>query len=255
MQSSTRNDIGENWTNRIFVFWIGGVAISPVRRECLETLSATQCQVHLVTDETLPSFVLSDAPLHPAYPLLSPIHRSDYLRAYFMHFYGGGYTDIKRTTKSWRAVFAAMNDADILGAGYRELPNGAGRFHRSSVSGKHYFLEREVSFLQAYLRYKLQRIRYRSLIGNCAFIFKPETEFTTRWLAIVHQRLDLLLPLLHENPARHPKEVPGRDYGDGPSRYPVPWSFLLGDILGPLGLDYRHRLLHLLPPPDFKNYE
>ena len=255
MQPATRDDLDSDWWDRIFVFWIGGAVLSPARRDCLETLSAAECKIHLVTDETLASFVLAEAPLHPAYPLLSPIHRSDYLRAYFMHFYGGGYTDIKRTSKSWRGAFAAVRDGDMVGAGYQELPNGAGRFHRSRIMGKHYFLEREVGYLQAHLRYKLQTARYKSLIGNCAFIFRRETEFTARWLSIVERRLDLLLPLLRENPGRYPKEVAGNDYGDGPSRYPVPWSFLLGDILGPLSLQYRHRLLRILPPPDFKNYE
>src|SRR5690606_40199387 len=80
MQPATRDDLDSDWTGRIFVFWIGGAAISPARRGCLETLSAAECRIHLVTDETLASFVLPEAPLHPAYPLLSPIHRSDYLR-------------------------------------------------------------------------------------------------------------------------------------------------------------------------------
>lgn len=256
MKPSTRDDIESDWSGRIFVFWIGTAELSQARLAGLQSLAgATECRVHLVTDETVPTFVLPQAPLHTAYPLLTPVHRSDYLRAYFMHHYGGGYSDIKPTRESWQPVFEAVRSSDVLGAGYQEMPRGTGRFHRSCVLGDYYYLEDRISWPKAYWRYKLQNLRHTSLIGNGAFIFKPGTPFTRRWLSIVERRLDLLLPLLRENPGRYPKEVGGRDYGEGPSHYPVPWSFLLGDILGPMSWQNRDRLLRILPAPEFTNYE
>lgn len=255
MTPSTRADLDEDWYGRIFVFWLGSFELSLTRKRCLDELSATGCKIHLVTDDTLPTFVLPEAPLHEGYRYLTAIQRSDYLRCYFSHFYGGGYTDIKPTTISWLPSFAAVRKADALGAGYSEKWKGTGRFHRARVFGKHFYLEREVSWSEAYLRFQLLNLRHKSLIGNCSFILRPNSVLTKRWLSMLEKRLDLLLPLLRENPGRYPKEVGGRDYGEGPSRYPVPWSFLLGDILGPMSWQNRDRLLRILPAPEFTNYE
>lgn len=249
MDPATRDDLANDWFDRVFIFWIGNAEMTQARRACLETIPETGCTLHLITDATLPSFISNRHPLHEAYPFLSPIHRSDYLRAYFMHYFGGGYTDIKRTTRSWLPAFEAIRAQNMLGGGYQEVPRGTGRFHKSRVGGKYYYLEDSIARPRAYWRYRLQAFQYRRLIGNGAFIFRPGSEFTARWLTIVERRLSLLLPLLRENPARYPKEIAGNDYGDGPSRYPVPWSFLLGDILGPLGLIYQNKLLKTVPPP------
>lgn len=248
-------DLAPGWHDRIFVFWLGPARMSPARRACFETLAATRCRVHLVGEDTLASFTAPHGPLHPAFQYLSPIHQSDYLRAYFMHHLGGGYTDIKRCSGSWKPAFEAVRLGNALGAGYREVPGGMARFRKSKVDGQRYFLERPIGTMEMELRYRWTKLQHNRLMGNCAFIFRPGTEFTRRWLSIVEKRLDLLLPHLEANPARYPKEVPGVDYGDGPSRYPVPWSFLLGDVLAPLTLQYHTRILQVVPAPDFQNYE
>lgn len=42
---------------------------------------------------------------------MSNVHKSDYLRSYFMNFYGGGYADVKIYSQdnNWRACFGMMN--------------------------------------------------------------------------------------------------------------------------------------------------
>jgi hypothetical protein len=45
---------------------------------------------------------VKESPIPPAYPLLTPIHKSDYARAYLMHHYGGGYGDVKHYQFDWR---------------------------------------------------------------------------------------------------------------------------------------------------------
>ena len=52
-------------------------------------------EVKVVTTPLLPYFVLPDAPLHKGYEYLTTMQKVDYTRGYFMHFYGGGYADIK----------------------------------------------------------------------------------------------------------------------------------------------------------------
>ena len=71
------------------------------RKRCLESLVNTECEIELVTPSNLNDWVLPNRRLHAAYENLSAIHRSDYLRAYFMHHYGDGYAGIKLTSASW----------------------------------------------------------------------------------------------------------------------------------------------------------
>jgi hypothetical protein len=54
---------------------------------------------------------LPEYPLHPAFKYLSYVHKSDYLRSYFMHFYGGGYADIKKysSNNNWKECFNLLN--------------------------------------------------------------------------------------------------------------------------------------------------
>ncbi len=255
MRPSKRSDLFNAWSRRIFAFWFGSAEMSEQRRACLNTFENSECCVHLVNAETLDSFQVSKHPFHPAFQFLSPIHQSDYMRAFFMHHYGGGYADIKAISSSWIPAFVAVETSNTFGAGYAEVVGGVARIHETKLLGNYYFLDRSVSPLEINLRYRHLKLKRGVLIGNGAFIFRPGTEFTQRWLSIVEKRLDLLLPHLEANPARYPKEIPGVDYGDGPSRYPVPWSFLLGDVLAPLTLQYHPRILQVVPAPDFENYE
>ena len=57
--------------------------------------------VLLVTPDDLAAYVLPEHPLHEAYEGLSFVHRSDYLRCYFLNFHGGGYADIKPFHTGW----------------------------------------------------------------------------------------------------------------------------------------------------------
>ncbi|WP_163267859.1 hypothetical protein [Chelativorans alearense] len=225
------------------------------RKRCLDTLARTECEVVLVTPENLPQWVVDTHPLHSAYQFLSAVHKSDYLRAYFMHHHGGGYSDIKRTSKSWLPVFERLKESNALGAGYAEFAYGVAKIARSQVDGCHYLLGEKSSYPRNYLIYRKLKFFHDRLIGNGAFIFKPGTVFTIQWLEAVERRLDILLPHLQPHPARYPRERSGIDYGDGPSKYPVPWTFLLGDIVAPLSFRHRSLILRCLPLPDFTDYE
>jgi hypothetical protein len=80
----------------------------------------------------LGDFLCPDHRLHTAYPLLSQTHMADYLRAYFMHHYGGGYADIEMQTGSWIESFEAMEaHPEMIGIGYRETPGGVPSYLRT----------------------------------------------------------------------------------------------------------------------------
>ena len=235
----------------LYVFWTGDNEMSPARRSSMESMASSGCEVVLVDRHNLHDYLPREQ-LHPAYEYLNLAHRADYLRCYFMKRYGGGYADIKPLNASWNQALEALeSDDDIWAVGYPEVGrNGVANIHASSVQLGQGAAQR----LASYLRWRLMRRRYRHLIGLCAFAFKPETPLVNAWWAELNVRLDALLPALRENPARYPRERPDYTYDGKPSHYPVPWTYLLGDIFHPLVLRHRRHVRALLSPPGFENY-
>ena len=224
--------------NRIFLFWTGDNAMSSNRRSCLDSFySNSSCDVVLVTSDNLSSWLVSA--LHPAYPYLSFTHRADYLRCYFMHHYGGGYSDIKYCSFDWSPYFRQLRFTgnDCYMCGYRESsPKDVASF------SKHI------------------RLNFRSLPGMGHFIFKPYTPITYDWISGVHSFLDRLLVNLINHPGSyHPRAVYGGVHGRNlllnirhcGSRYPLQWNDLLGQILHPISFEYKENLSLSMPSVDF----
>ena len=200
--------------NKIYCFWTGTNEMSIARLKGLDKLRCTsECEVILVTPENLNEFI--SKPIHPAYEYLSLVHRSDYLRAYFMHYIGGGYSDIKPGIHSWRNAFESLEKYSVIG--YKEVGSGA-------VAQ---------CFNKPGMRKKLQD-NWRLLVGCGAFICNPNTEFTQEWLDEVNKLLTYNLNLL--------KKHPGNILGDNEG-YPLNWTELLGDIFHPLVLKHRNEIL------------
>lgn len=79
-------------------------------------------ETKVISPETFIFFNVPEHPIHPAYFLLTSIQKSDYVRFYMMHLYGGGYTDAKHTHFSWRPFFERLEkdpDHDAYGYGER----------------------------------------------------------------------------------------------------------------------------------------
>ncbi len=201
----------------LYCFWTGNNPLTPNRENSLKNLIHNSgVEVKLVTPENLPDYILKEYPLHQAYNYLSMVHRSDYLRCYFMHHYGGGYCDIKALGRSISFLYDELSDRDDKWlTGYRELA------------------EKDVAPLAGLIGSDLRK-HYRYVVGNGAYICKPDTPFTQEWYAELHQRLDQYYPVLKENP--------GNIWGNNPG-YPIPWTNILGDIFHPLCLKYHSHLL------------
>jgi hypothetical protein len=202
----------------IYCFWTGENELTPNRKARLESLMSANrgIEVRLVTPHSLPDFILADEPLHLSYKQLSYVHRSDYLRCYFMNFYGGGYCDIKNVATSWAPAFERLRYAPEKWAlGYREVASDM----TAVLPGK---LGRDV------------RWHYSRLIGNGAFIMRSQTPLTREWYRQLMEKMDGYSAALKENP--------GNARGDNPG-YPVPWIDLQGNILAPLALKYHERLI------------
>jgi hypothetical protein len=166
---------------------------------------------------------------------------------------GGGYCDIKKINHSWLPVFEQlMTDENLLAAGYREV----NRHGVANISQSAQLLECSLPYrLKEYARWRWLQLHYERVVGNCAFIFKPKTELTYRWWSEVNRRLDQFSDELAKYPANHHKERKGVLYDGKVSRYPLPWSYILGDVMQPLALKYSSRVLKSLPAPDFSNYQ
>jgi hypothetical protein len=200
----------------IYCFWTGDNPLTPGRQAGLDSIEAhnPDLRLVLVTPKSLPDHVLVDHPLHPAFEHLSLNHRSDYLRAYFMHHFGGGYSDIKRTDHSWAAARDRLNSTpDMWVIGYPEVSS-------ASCGGRDPKLGPDI------------RRRFGSLIGCATYFCRPNTPFTAEWLREVSRRLDFYAGQLATSP--------GNTWGDNPG-YPMEWIELGSDLFHPLQLKYlRH---------------
>jgi len=188
----------------LYCFWTGTNKMSSQRKQALNSLANTQMKVVLITPSNLHEYILADAPLHRSYKYLSEVHQADYLRCYFMNFHGGGYSDIKHTTKSWRPSYNLLNKKDIWGIGYKELgPSGVATIHNNP---------------------KLNQILHKEwskLIGNCCYIFKPNTPFTNEWYEKMMSLMNKVGDDLKKYPAKHPQQAKDRDTG---YQYPLRWA-------------------------------
>ena len=209
--------------------------MSRSRLAALRSMSNSGLQVVLVTEKNLSGFILPQAPLHPQYECLSFVHRADYLRTYFMNFYGGAYADIKFIEMSWLDALDRLIDSDKYGIGYREV----------GVRGVAY--TRKVNYLKLVFR-------WRRLLGNGAYIFKPYTVFTQSWYERMITEMDTLSQQLKLHPAVSAEDFRGKAHKTllCKSSYPLRWSQLLGCIFHPLCLDHHDRLLYSLPAPNFQ---
>ena len=206
----------------VFCFWTGPTAMSENRQNCLANIPNHT----LVTPNNLSKYILQGHPLHPAYIYLSETHRADYLRTYFMHFYGGGYTDIKLQGGSWEDSFKKMEKGQHYACGYKEIgPNGVGND--------------EV------------RSKWENLIGNGAYIFLPNTSFTKKWYSEMLKYLDSIYPVLVNNPAKSPRDCIEHD---PTTTYPIGWARMLGYIFHPINYEFHEWVLQCLPQPLFYHY-
>lgn len=215
----------------IYCFWTGKNAITAQRVAGLQSIRDHNgdIEVRLITPDNVGDYLIPGEPLHPAYSNLSLVHRSDYLRCYFMNFWGGGYCDIKTIRQGWSAAFDRIEaDPGKWALGYREIA--------SDMTAK----------LPGKLGCDIRR-HYSVLIGNGAFIMKPQTPLTREWYRRLLDRMDFYAEAL----AQHP----GNERGDNPG-YPIPWIDILGNILPPIALKYHSRLIQDdTVRPSFSDYK
>lgn len=232
---STTNDKGakiepfiSNITYNVYCFWTDNNMMSDNRKLCLDSIYKNiGVNVILITPKNLNKYILESHPLHPGYKYLSSVHKSDYLRTYFMHHYGGGYTDIKMTNTNWTPYFNKLYNTLFLCLGYPEVKGG------SSTN-----------------------INHKYLIGNCAYIFKPNTVITNAWYSNMIKTMDNKYLELKQYPANNPRDYLGSILTNNTiSKYPLRWAELLCDNMHPVIYKYKKYVLYDLPLINTLNYK
>lgn len=205
--------------NGVFCFWFG----EPMSRNRTNALSVMNSKIgvplYLVTDEVLKNYEVE--PFHKAFTRLIPVHKSDYLRAYFMRHFGGGYCDVKYIDNSWENAFEMLKSSDKYALGYKEVgEHGVAKCEGRSV-------------------YEHLKANWEKLIGCGAFICKKNTPFVIEWLDAVERKLDANLDQLING------------------WYPFEWTSLMGDIFHPLVYKYSNFIIQEDSiKPDFgRNYK
>ena len=212
--------------HNLYCFWTGENAMSEQRQKAFEDLLFhSMVNVKLVTLKNVEWYILPAAPLHRAYAYLSETHKADYLRTYFMHFYGGGFSDIKRPGGSWiDAFYDMMNHEHMMVNGYKEV--GPSGLAHSSLA-----------------------FDWEKNIGNCAYICRPHSALTKLWYGNMMRFLDSVYEKLVTHPASCPQDCKERGGG-----YPIEWNQMLGRIFHICTYNYRNYLGQSVPVPDFQSY-
>jgi hypothetical protein len=198
----------------IYCFLISPKEISTVELKQIETMKEiSECNVILITNTRLTDWIKKDNPLHEAYEYLSDFHKIDYLRAYFMHFYGGGYASFNSINRSWIDGFNEFN------ANQKALLNGYSESGAYDVS---------VPELKKYWRF---------LLGNSGYIVRPNTDLTKDCYNRVNKLLDLKLEKLKST-----QSTPS-------TPYPIERNELMGTIFHTVQMDYISNILYSVPKP------
>ena len=207
----------------VYGIWFGE-EMSSDRKKCyqdiVQNFEKEEIKFVLITEQNLKDY--PKIVLHEGFQYLSATHKADYIRTALMHFYGGGYTDIKMCSTGWAKAFSDLYNSSKFGNGYPEI----------SKEG--------VAFVSDKALYQKMTQNYSSLIGNVNYIFKKETTFTQQWYNNMIKLMDQKLSLLKQYPAKHARQNLYREDFSYP--YPIGWTELLGCIFHPLCYKYSEKL-------------
>ena len=232
-----------------FVVWCywEGPPMTGNRRLSFEYLQAhIQVPICLITPDNLHHFIVEGHPLPRAFNQLSIVHRSDYIRAYLLHHYGGGWHDIKATEVSYEKVWEEFRNDAIWIVGKREIAKGAAKIYNA-----------DGDFVPDH---------YQKLIAVPSWVGRPQTSLSADLLsgieAIIEQNADTLFMY----PAKHPREkrISSRNpikrlftiikfkYQKRSIHYPLDWT-LFGNVFHPAILKYHQHVSFKLPADKRKN--
>ena len=224
----------------VWCFWFGP-PMSSTRRGAFDSMVANLgVPVRLVTAQNLSQYNVSWDPIHPAIsePYLSGNHKADYLRAYFMRHYGGGYQDVKWASRNWSAAFNAFKDPNVWVVGTDERGKSDIGCDPKTANA----LQTDCAHVRG---------QWRNLVSNCAYIMRHSTPLAIEWLRIINIRLDEHQTKLRIHPAPYARCCGWLHRQLG---YPVRWAELHGEQFHPLQAHWMKHVRKGVPRWDNRQY-
>ena len=219
----------------VFVCWFGGYKVdnqkmSKYRFEAFKSLVENiGVPVILITSNNYHNFVKQYHPIHKSFDLLSGNHKSDYMRAYLLYHYGGGYHDIKHRLESWHDCWGDwIFDDNIWIFGRRENNRRAIGYPPNQSNIRNHF---------------------DILVTMGWVICKPNTEY----IRVLLQKIEDILDQKYSELLAHPGYNSAGYYHEDPfqmaeeNNYPLRWLEVMGEISHPLMLQYTEHIKYGLP--------
>jgi LmbE family N-acetylglucosaminyl deacetylase len=178
--------------------------------------------VILLTYKNMYSFEKPEFKINKSFEFLSGVHKSDYLRVYMLHHYGGSYHDIKHRKDSWKYELEKDNwtlDENIWIYGRQEKNENAIGYPPGM---KH--IQKE----------------YAKLVSMGYVICRKQTKYTEELLNNIEQILNKKYDELKKYPGYNSNGY----YSTTPfdltenNSYPLRWLEILGELSHPLMLKY-----------------
>lgn len=219
----------------VFICWFAGYQLnyeimSINRHKAFKSLVENiGVPVILITLKNYNYFIKKNHPIHHSFNLLSGVHKSDYMRAYLLNHYGGGYHDIKYRQESWKDCWGDwLFDDNIWIYGRRENNKRAIGYPPQSSHIREY---------------------YDKLVTMGWIICKPNTKYTN----ILLQKIEDILTKKHLELVLHPGFKSSGYYHENPfqmaeeNNYPLRWLEIMGEISHPLMLEFIYNIKYGLP--------
>lgn len=173
--------------DKVLRFWWGNEvsSMSSNRHKCYRSI-IRNCgikKIEMITPQNYKQYEVPEHPMHPAFPYLTEVHQSDYIRIYVTYFYGGGWTDVKYCDSNWNQYFELLDQHnDKEGIGCKILEFYDGKYQHLPTGHVH-----------------------EPVLGMQQFIFKPKSLIFKDYLLAVESYLSEHLEDLRINPGTlHP---------------------------------------------------
>ncbi|MBV5315724.1 MAG: hypothetical protein JZU47_20670 [Prolixibacteraceae bacterium] len=217
----------------VWCFWYDGF-MNENRTRSLELMKANLgVPLCLITKENLNEFILPDNPLHPTFQWLSDVHKSDYMRIYLLHHYGGGWHDIKPTQVNFSGVWKEFDDPEVYLVGRPEIKGGPAKI-----------FDKEGEWMPDCWPF---------LVGCGWWVGRPGTPLSLEMYQNINLFLDSNYEALKKYPAKTPFDRRKKNlFSKIPlfhlfhKGYPLPWT-VFGNIFHPLNYKYRANVKNTLP--------
>lgn len=216
----------------VWCFWWRGV-MNENRVRSLELMRKNLgVPVILVSADNVNEFVVDEFPIHPAFEFLSDVHKSDYIRIYLLHHYGGGWHDIKPTGVSYSDVWRLFENPEVYFVGKPEIEGGAAEVY-----------DDQGNYMPSV---------WSELVATNRWIGRAGTPLSQRLYGAINTVLDEYLKKLSKHPARSAYSHKKDKYNSKLFRkllgwqYPLQWT-LFGDLFHPLNYEFRDHVSSALP--------